>query len=352
MLHSRAKSLAAFVPKLSPSTPSTNVVTPERAQSPTRSIGDLFSGESAPIKLGVPTSPTKEKDETDFVMQHRSTLTERPVSTQPRRSNAPTTSPPPQTTRSVSWFSRKPTQPSPPVKPQIQDEFTTLDISASLFPHGAPDPLDPSSFNALLLTATDLLHRLQTAYKEKVHLIQTTQPELDAQREEVEEAHTRADHLKRQLGDLSLKMQEQDITLQEMSAQLVEERMKAHEAREAAAKAVGQMQVQRLLQNEETPAAPPRSRTRKAGSVSSASDSGFESDRESVVLPSSAATPLSPPSPPGKTFDRCSPQRCGFDEGVVKALRAENALLKQEMRNMEGQLQGCIELVGALGSIP
>lgn len=78
-----------------------------------------------------------------------------------------------------------------------------MNINSSLFPHGPADPLSPHAFNDLLLNATSLLQRLQAAYNEKCAALADVAPEMDATREEAEEAATRARHLKLQLEDVA-----------------------------------------------------------------------------------------------------------------------------------------------------
>ena len=373
VLHSRAKSLAAFVPKLNTS----NSSTPERTQAPNKIFGDLFNGESAPIRLGAPVSPTKEKEESEFVMEYTPTLTERPGDGR-RRSTAQSIP-----AKSNSWFTRKPTF-STPSKLQPQDELASLNINASLFPNGPVDPLNPAAFNDLLLNATHLLQRMQTAYKEKTNFIASLQPELDAQREEVEEADIRSKHLKLQLEDMGRQAQEQGMAMQDMARQLAEEKVRGEEGEETA-------RTVRLIRrsttdsrdgdDEETP-----TRRRKRTSGGSASDSGFESDLESVFSGgSNVETPISPPSvsatsdyadspsdlqqPKGRdallTIQRraaagstvpsnrssISNKRLGSEGAAwatVEALRGENRALKMQVEQMEGTLQGCIDFVSGL----
>ncbi|KAK6437133.1 hypothetical protein LTR95_006669 [Oleoguttula sp. CCFEE 5521] len=208
LLHSRAKSIAAYVPRLNSS--STGSVEP-RQHSPNRLFGDLFNGESAPVRLGVAaSSPTKEKEETEFVMEYRPSLTERP-SIRSRQTSMVHHAP--QSAGKTSWFSRRITT-SPIVPVSIpateQNDLATLNIHTALFPHGRSDELTPHAFNDLLLNATSLLGRMQTAYKSKVDFMASVQPELEAQREEVEEAETRSRHLKLQLEDMARRAQEHE----------------------------------------------------------------------------------------------------------------------------------------------
>ena len=375
VLHSRAKSLAQFVPKLNPS----NTSTPEKTDTPNRSFADLFHGESAPIRLGAPISPTKEKEESELVMEYKTSFTERPAG-MPRRGTAHSQTSLPLVNKNTSWFGRRLTNPTPS-KQQTQDELASLNINASLFPNGPADPLDPAAFNDLLLNATNLLRRMQTAYKEKVEYIASMKPEMDAQREEVEEVETRSKHLKMQLEDISRQAQQQETAVQEMAQQLADEKMKVQEAREAAQTV---RLVPRSMSREDNEYTTPR--RRKRTSADNASDSGFESDMESIFSEHSGAdTPLSPPStsashsheqpwnfqqlngtksiqrrPSASTVSsrpgssNPSRQRLGGEGAAwatVDALRSENQGLRSEMDEMQKTLQGCIDLVSGVGGV-
>ena len=107
-----------------------------------------------------------------------------------------------------------------------------MNIMTSLFPNGQPDELTPHVYNDLLANATNLLQRLQSAYKDKVEYIATLQPEMDIQREEIEEADIRSRHLKLQLQDMGRRAQEQESAMQALASQLSQERFRNQEARE------------------------------------------------------------------------------------------------------------------------
>lgn len=360
ILHSRAKSLAGFVPKLN-SNANSNQSTPERSQGPNRLFQSFFDGESAPIRIGPPISPTKEKEESEFVMEYRSSFTERPRTMPRRQSNAPSTMSTPASTK-TSWFGRKSTATTPVRQQVLHDELATLNINTSLFPNGAVDPLNPASFNDLLINATNLLNRMQAAYREKADYISSIQPEIEAQREEVEETETRNAHLKMQLEDLGRKAQEQEQAMQEMARQVQDAKMEAEEAREAAKT----IRVVRESDDvEDTPTR--RCGKRSSASSASASDSGFESDLDSVFSAGGVPSPdydggmweLRPPkNEPSSQSRRDLTARPGMagkrlgSEGAawatVEALRGENNELKGRVEEMQRTIDGCIDFVGML----
>lgn len=379
-LHSRARSWAASFPKLNTASTTGSPEKADKAQNRQSKIfGDLFSGESAPVTLGVPTSPVKE--ESEFVMEYRSGFTERP-STRRNESNAAVTSVKP--AAKTSWFGRKQSLPaSAATSPTaLQDEFLSMNINTTLFPHGAADELSPQAFNDLLLNATSLLQRMQVAYKEKVDYIGNIQPDIDAQKEEVEEAETRAKHLKMQLEDIGRQNQEQKQANEELIFQLSEEKMRLQEARESA-KTI--RLVRRGTDGAEAGASDEEAiRRRKRGSAGSASDSGFESDADtSSVLSGGLETPVSQQRQPqfmltpdldmtpskngshlnerqlysrGSTMSQQSTafsntKRLGGESAAwatVEQLRHENQALRMQVEQMQSNLQGVIDFVGGV----
>ncbi|KAI7188803.1 hypothetical protein D0869_10343 [Hortaea werneckii] len=368
VLHSRARSsLAGFsIGKLNNSPDRER--TPER-QHPNKIFGDIFNGESAPIRLGLPESPTKEPPE--FLMEYKPSFTERP-SAHRRRSTAQTHISTPSTSR-TGWFSRKSTAPSPP-RAQALDEILNLDINASLFPNGPADPMSPHAFNDLLVNASNLVQRVQSAYKEKVDYISSVQPEIDAQKEEVEEAETRSRHLKMQLEDMSRKAEEQNQAMKEIADQLAASKLEACNAKEQAGKSV--RLVRRTSNDSERSEGEhdvtPKSKRRSGGSQ--ASDSGFESDAEYAESISSGPVsrpeinltpaydggdweqPLQRPPPTkqsswtstGSTAPSGKRSAQGTPWVSVDSLRGENYALRRQVDEMQQALQGCLDFVSVL----
>jgi hypothetical protein len=394
ILHSRAKSLASFVPKLN--TTSTSDKDKDKAihyQQPNRIFGDLFKGESAPIRLGIPpSSPTKEKEEVDFVMEYTPSLTAFPGSGPRRRSSAQVNTPQPSAhSQRAGWFSRKSTAPATTSVPasrnaKPRDEILDLDINTALFPNGPADPLSPPAFNELYLNATKLLQRMQVAYKAKVEELASVQPEMDVQKEVVEGAETRAEHLRTQLEIMSQTFEEQNKTLKEMAKQLAEEKLKVQEAHDEAHRTVRLVRKsvdhspERKVSEHDKDTTPKRKKRTSGGSQGS--DSGFESDIDYAesVLSSGAETPMSAPgvsfSPACDAGQEWRPSRLrvggGADRPVlsrfsssttaasgkrmggenaawatVESLRHENRELKMAMEEERRRLQECIDFVNA-----
>ncbi|WPH00725.1 Hypothetical protein R9X50_00355500 [Acrodontium crateriforme] len=369
MLHSRTKSIAAtYVPKPNQDSGASS---PEKANTPGNRqsagfFGDFFGGESAPVRLGVPPSQAESEE---YCMDYTSGFTERPSVF--RRPTTRVSAPPKKNAaggKLDGWFGRKSTAVSTVLA--NNDELVNVNINKSLFPHGQADSLDPHAFNDLLLNATELLQRMQKAYKEKVEYIASIQPEIDVQKEEVEEAETRACHLKMQLEDMSRKKFEQEEAMREMALQLAEEKIKVQEARDA----LQSMKKANETDNEDTP----RRRKRNSDGSANASDSGFESDMdyaESVVSNGldahlhhvgsslrpdcnrmdsrlSNATDLSRQSSvSGRSSLRAAAierKRLSNDSTRVLKLQEENKNLQRQVEIMQRQLQGCIDFVSGV----
>ena len=381
VLHSRAKSLAAKLSQNSPTATPSPEARPQSSQlsHSNKLFGDLFNGDSAPVRLGIPpSSPIKELEEMEFPTEYRTAFTERP------RKRASMLNSTPQSQK-TSWFGRKLASPIHQQQPSAaaNDELANMNIMTSLFPNGQPDELTPHVYNDLLVNATNLLQRLQSAYKDKVEYIATLQPEMDIQREEIEEADIRSRHLKLQLQDMGRRAQEQESAMQALASQLSQERFRNQEAREKesrkASRSYMNSKASPALSNadettdddETTPRRFPHNKRLSAGSTS-ASDSGFESDldrdnwaHQDPLDPSHQRTVMGSPGPLTPTKQRGlvgnqhapltssslrnSVKRLGSDGSawaVMERLRVENVALKAQVGDMQRELQGCIELIG------
>jgi hypothetical protein len=175
--------------------------------------------------------------------------------------------------------------PAPTKQPayhNADDELLNLNISQSLFPHGPADPLAPSSFNDLLANAEALLSRYQKSYRQLSTALVDAQSEQSAQDDELEEAETRARHLKMQLETMAARANEQDEQMRSLMEDLAFER-RARQEEEAA----------RVHQSACTCQETPRRRNRVSNSHASV-DSGFESECETDAASVFSRTCLSP----------------------------------------------------------
>ncbi|AEO68864.1 uncharacterized protein THITE_2118616 [Thermothielavioides terrestris NRRL 8126] len=133
--------------------------------------------------------------------------------------------------------------PSTPTSPALaddyaNDEFYNLNIEAALFPRGSPpsdrDPFSPSAFKNLHMNAIGLLTRMQAAYREQAAALRDLRAERSARKDELEEAETRARHLKMQLEDMARKAQEHQRVVQSLMEELAAERRAREDERRAA----------------------------------------------------------------------------------------------------------------------
>ncbi|KAF2086870.1 hypothetical protein K490DRAFT_66184 [Saccharata proteae CBS 121410] len=220
------------------------------------------------------------------------TMTSLPRST-PRHSPAPSTA-----SKISTWFSRASNNNASSHARHAShasrasltaDPLLHLDVQHALFPHGSPDPLDPSSFNDLVITSTKLLQQYQSAYRGLSAAVRDARAEQSASRDEADEADTRARHLKMQLDGMAAKAAEQDQAMRLLAAELAEERQRRQEDEEARGRSL------RLVKQgagcscgaaTSTTASNPNRRSADATSVS---DSGFESDGETALESSSSS---------------------------------------------------------------
>ncbi|KAI9837454.1 MAG: hypothetical protein M1819_007102 [Sarea resinae] len=224
-----------------------------------------FKGTSAPISLGL--LPLDEPRDSPAMIRPANKM----------RSN--TTVARPALTGSASRFSFFGPKTKVSDSPASDDEFLTLDIDAALFPGGPADPFSPASFRNLLDNAEALLLRMQTAYKLRTEALHEVTAEKSAQEEELEEAETRARHLKIQLDGMAEKVAEQERSLKAMAAELAEERRRRCEEEQEYARQRTVMLVKTTppdnVQEETCMTALPLRNTKRE---SRASDSGFESE--------------------------------------------------------------------------
>lgn len=353
---------SAFIPNLKPA--KTNESKPERSPSPLR-IADWFQGESAPVNISMLPSPTKESPD--------------PMQANPMQATPPQTRPTPPRRKSVaqsvksqkttgtssgifSFFTNRPSPTLAQLPPDVlNDEFVTLDIKKALQPHGPADPFSPSSFKNLQQNAEGLIARMQAAYKQQILALKEVNAEQEAQDEELEEAQTRAHHLKNQLNDVSGRLDEREKEMQRLQEELEEEKRLRKEAERSTIRVVG-----------ETPS-PSRGRLRGRTSLGSTvstpsmtSDAGSDpSDFSETLHDDSPNTPSPYGSMPRShtwsekgSYQHELPstpcKKCEHQQGAPRSqsdnnLAGENAALKARVRHLEKELDGCLDLLRGMG---
>ncbi|KAI9786166.1 MAG: hypothetical protein M1839_007576 [Geoglossum umbratile] len=233
-------------------------------------LGSWFKGNSAPVNLRVPV--------------------EGPIEPQLTPPVPPMTGLQKKRSMGFSLFgsgSRASTvEPQSPQTPAV-DELFSLDIHSALFPTGSPDPFSPSAFKDLWLNAEGLLSRMQTAYKQRTMEVREVNALMSVQVDELEGAQTRARHLKMQLDDMAVKSLEQERAINELADELAKEKQRRREeeeeeeeARKRSLSLVRRSEFGRTP-DEVEPEVTPRKRCSGGSGMTSASDSGFESECES-----------------------------------------------------------------------
>ncbi|KAH6624588.1 hypothetical protein B0J18DRAFT_182849 [Chaetomium sp. MPI-SDFR-AT-0129] len=138
-------------------------------------------------------------------------------------------------------FNTTPTGSPPTAKSTQQDELLTINLESALFPptpsspSGQRDSFSPAAFKNLQMNAMGLLVKLQNAYREQTTTLRDLQAERSAQKDELEEAITRAAHLKVQLEGMARRTQEQEEVMKGLMGELEYERNLRAKAEAAAA---------------------------------------------------------------------------------------------------------------------
>ena len=355
-------------------------------------LADWFKGESAPISIGILPSPTNVK--VSPLGPIGSTSEIRPSSPLQRTSIAQGASKPAMASR-FSFFSSKASLSKPAsLAPNHGDELLDMDVSNTLYPAGPPDPTSPAAFKNLQQQAERLLARLQTAYRERTLQLRDMAAEKEALAEETEGAETRARHLKIQLDDMSVKLAEQDKAMMNLVDDLAQEKLARREEEEARKRTV------RLVEH----ISPPNTSHRRISRANTVSDSGFESEDDSPAesvfsrrngahsptmsmssvsstnspdgyqlselhvptsaphaarlrLPTSQLATKGMPAayrpdlheePTQSGCPNCQGVRASEAWSLLGVLKEENQCLKHRIGELEGALDGCLDVVSSL----
>jgi hypothetical protein len=272
-----------------------------------------------------------------------------------------------------------PTPAQAPVYHNADDELLNLNISQALFPHGPIDPLAPSSFNDLLTNAEALLSRYQKSYRQLSTALVDAQSEQSAQDDELDEAETRARHLKMQLETMAARATEQDEQMRTLMEDLAFERHARQEEEAARKRSLALIRSQPQCACQDTP----RRRNRISNSELSV-DSGFESDAETDAASLFSRNCLSPTGTDrssilevetdvtpknkkvqslqrGGAYDKprggsvsvqswgCANCEGGSQASVWGRLskeREENHVLRQRVETLEEAVEGALDVVG------
>lgn len=394
-LHSTARSKRLTIPLFSSDKPAQG-----KTEEKVGKLADWFRGESEPINIGFLPSPTKEKDDNMETSAASSLI--RPSTLLQRKSTAHGTSKPAMARRFSFFPSKTSLAKSNSTTPDFNDEFLDMDINKALFPSGPADPCSPAALRNLQQQAESLLSRIQSAYRERTLQVHEIAAEKEALAEEALGAETRAQHLKMQLNDMSAKFTEQDQAIMNLVDELAQEKLARREDEDARKRTL------RLVEQ----ASPPHTSHGRASTAYTISDSGFESEDESTaeslfsrgngvhsptMSMSSVSTSNSPDTyqfpdghqlpdahfststsraarlripnshnpkgtstpyrndPPEETppstssCTNCHGGRASEAWSVVGVLQEENRCLKHRVGELEGALDGCLDVVTRLG---
>jgi hypothetical protein len=404
--HSPAKSLASFLPSRTAIQDSTK---------------GWFNGSSAPIQLGI----QQREDDDDTISESGSEVPSEYYSSDSESESEEEEEEPVHNTMNI--FNRKPTHtqaasgtpamptptksqnqspassrfawllstqknaavPSPtpaPVYHNADDGLLNMNISQALFPHGPVDPLAPSSFNDLLANAEALLTRYQKSYRQLSTALVDAQSEQSAQDDELDEAETRARHLKMQLETMAARATEQDEQMRQLMEDLTFERHARQEEEAARKRSLALIRSQPQCSCQDTP----RRRNRISNSELSV-DSGFESDAETDAASLFSRNCLSPTGTDrssileveaevtptkhkkvqslqrGGTYDKprggsvsvqswgCANCEGGSQASVWGRLskeREENRALRQRVESLEDAVESALDVVGGQMGMP
>ena len=372
-------------------------------------LTDGSQSESEPINFGIISSqPRQEMNPSNPPI---SSLTRLPA--RARKIPGQMTSQPSSTTRSPSIPRDASVQQSSPSN-NLSDDFCDLNIQATLFPTGLADPYSPAALNRLAQKAEKLLSRLQTAYKDCKSTLREVTAEKETQAEELEGCRMRVRHLQIQLDKMTAKFVEQDqarmklvdeLAREKYSQQLQEPRTPKRGAKPTTTARADPTYKSGQINSELLEAR----RSSDTSTLSIISDSGFESDEDSMTnalgkkhqdapspsasvssmstthsrdftrianlpppaisYPEAIAQPARPKGPairtsgfvpsPGEnsatatTLSHALDLSCSNCQGVqtseawdvVSVLQGENRFLKERLGNLEGHLDGCLDLV-------
>lgn len=274
-------------------------------------VGWWFTGSSDPHTIGVPGETKEEEGEEEERTILTSIATPSDITSQissPRNTRnsfatsnmsftAKTTQPstPSPSSSRFTFFSRASNSPKIaqiPANLADDDEFINLNVTSALLPNNSPaDPFSPASFNNLLTNAESLLSKLQSAYKLRTLAVHELTREKEAQTDELNEAETRAAHLKTQLEGMEKKLLQSDHDILTIANELAREKQLRAEEREAHEESIQILRAQ-ADSSESRPLKP-----NQCSLVSRGSRSSFDSynldDNESVFSHSRSHTSTS-----------------------------------------------------------
>lgn len=277
-----------------------------------------------------------------------------------------------------SWFSAvKPA--SEPILQGTDDDLVNFDIERALFPNGPTDPQPTPSFNELLGNAEATILHLHSTYLRKTRLMQEVNTQHSVQQDELEQVKARSRHLKSQLEDMAAKVADQERAMRTLADELATERMRRAEDEESRSREQGNGNPFRENFSDSGFESDADSRSPSAYSMSqddiimSAMNRAMQQSSHFTSAVSYFGNQSSSPSSARRVPSGRAPVTAqklldpGFDDGQSKwrciqcnssnrtsssstldGLQKENKQLKERVEELEGTVEGCLDLVGRI----
>ncbi|ROW12129.1 hypothetical protein VMCG_00547 [Cytospora schulzeri] len=173
------------------------------------------------------------------------------------------------------------------VTPEEHEELLNMKVEEALFPAGSPagkDAFSPAGYKNLQQQATGLLNKMQNAYRQKAQALSHLEKEREADRDELEEAETRATHLKYQLEDMAHKAAEQEQRMKSLMEELAAERRARVDDRNSLMKRLPVQSEAGSTISEDLGVDDAEEMQKRKWRKSNGTDTSFETDDDSISL--------------------------------------------------------------------
>lgn len=167
------------------------------------------------------------------------------------------------------------------------EELLNMKVEEALFPAGSPtgkDAFSPAAYKNLQQQATGLLNKMQNAYRQKAQALSHLEKEREADKDELEEAETRATHLKYQLEDMAHKASEQEQRMKQLMEELAAERRARVEDRNSLMKRAPLQSEAGSTISEDLGVDDAEQMQKRKWRKSNGTDTSFETDDDSISL--------------------------------------------------------------------
>ncbi|KAJ5759884.1 hypothetical protein N7520_007040 [Penicillium odoratum] len=251
------------------SAPWTGTFPKKKFEARARVLSDWFQGKSDGVDLGIKMRPDGEMDGPTMGPPRLTAMSHT------RKGSAPATG-------RFNFFGLRRQEEQKPNPPEpADDEILNLDIIAALsLPKS--DTTSEEALDILREQATNVLHRMQEAYKQRTFVMHEAMADRTGKQEELEETRARVDHLKVQLDGMAAKVSSQEKAMQAMAEELEQER----QLRQQEENRSRSHTMRAIAPDDDIPSLvlqTPHRGGKRTSHGTFASDSGFESGDESVA---------------------------------------------------------------------